>query len=426
MMTEKVSTGIKLKVHSLIDKVYHPTNLERAWRKVKANKGAGGIDGIYMDEFEKVAKEELKTLHKHLKERTYEPLPVKRVYIPKRGKPKEKRPLGIPTIRDRVCQQALKNRLEPIFEETFNDCSFGYRPKRSPHHAMKKIWQEIKQGNEWIVDGDLRDYFGTVDHEILIDMVAEKVSDGRILFLIRQMLKAGYIDKKRRYETKAGTPQGAVISPLLSNIYLTPFDNAMTEKGFKLTRFADDWLIVCKSKAEAEKALKTAKEELEKLGLTLNQNKTRITNIKWGFVFLGYKIKQGKGLKLPKSIVKTAANALNLYAFPSDESIKRFMDTIRQRTKRKIPVTFKELVDIINPVIRGWGTYYHKANVRKLFNRLDRWIIRRLWSHRYKKWRNAGWKKYPAKRLYEEFRLVNLIQLIPGLERKPAQKLALL
>lgn len=419
MMAEKVSTGKKIKVHSLIDKVCHPTNLEMAWKKVKANRGAGGIDGIYMDEFKKIAEEELKSLHGQLKGGTYEPLPVKRVYIPKRGKLGEKRPLGIPTIKDRVCQQALKNRMEPIFEKTFNNCSFGYRPGRSPHDGMKKIWREIQQGSEWIVDGDLRDYFGTVNHGKLIDMVAEQVSDGRILELIRKMLKAGYVEKACKHETTAGTPQGSVISPLLSNIYLTPFDNAMTKKGFKLTRFADDWLIVCKSREEAEKALRTAKEEVEKLGLTLHPDKTRITNIKWGFEFLGYKIKQGKGLRLPKDKIKTAANALNLYAFPSDKSIKRFMDTIRQRTKRRIPMKLKELIDNINPVIRGWGTFYRKSHVRKLFNRLDRWVIRRLWSHRLKRWRNAGWKKYPTKRLYGEYGLVNLIQLIPGIDKKP-------
>ena len=251
-------------------------------------------------------------------------------------------------------------------------------------------------------------------------MVAQKVSDGRILKLIAKMLKAGYIDKKCRFETKVGTPQGSVISPLLSNIYLTPFDDAMTDKGFRLTRFADDWLITCKSRSEAQKALEAAREELAKLGLTLNQNKTRITNIKWGFEFLGYKVKQGKGLKLAKSKIKTTANSLNLYAFPSEASIKRFMDIIRQRTKRKIPLTLKEIVENINPVIRGWGNYYHKANVRKLFNRLDRWVIRRIWSHKYKRWRNTGWKKYPTKRLYAEFGLVNLIQLIPGLKRRPA------
>lgn len=419
MVTEKVSAGQKLKVHSLIDKVYHPTNLETAWKKVKANGGAGGIDGVYMDEFEKTAPEELKCLHERLKNGIYEPLPVKRVYIPKRGKAGEKRPLGIPAIKDRVCQQALKNRMEPIFEKTFNDCSFGYRTGRSPHDAMRKIWREIQQGNEWIVDGDLRDYFGTVDHEKLIDMVAEQISDGKILELIRKMLKTGYIENDRRYETETGTPQGSVISPLLSNIYLTPFDNAMTRKGFRLTRFADDWLIVCQNREEAEEALKTAKEELEKLGLTLHPNKTRITNIKWGFEFLGYKIKRGKGFKLPKCKIKSATNVLNLYAFPTEKSIGRFMDTIRQRTKRKIPITLKEMIDSINSVIRGWGNYYHKAHVRKLFNKLDRWIIRRLWNHQYKKWRNTGWKKYSAKRLYDEYGLVNLIQLIPGLEKKP-------
>lgn len=227
------------KVHSLIDKVYHPTNMELAWRKVKSNKGAGGIDKETISTFDTNKEQELKILHEQLKNKTYKPLPVKRVYIEKPGKT-EKRPLGIPTIRDRVCQQALKNRLEPIMEKHFNDCSFGYRPNRSQHKAMRKIWKDIHQGNEWIVDADLRDYFGTVDHEILINLIARKVSDGRILKLIRDMLDVGYMEKGRLYKTSKGTPQGSVISPLLSNIYLTPFDNVMTNAGYKLTRFADD------------------------------------------------------------------------------------------------------------------------------------------------------------------------------------------
>jgi RNA-directed DNA polymerase len=324
MTTEKVSTGRKLKVYSLIDKVYHPTNLKMAWKKVRANKGAGGIDGIYIDEFEKVAEMELKALHADLKEESYVPLPVKRVYIPKRGKPKECRALGIPTIRDRVCQQALRNRLEPIFEETFNDCSFGYRPGRSPHHAMRKIWQEINRGNRWIVDGDVSDYFGTVDHETLIDMVAEKVSDGKVLSLVRKMLKAGYIDRKRKFETKTGTPQGSVISPLISNIYLTPFDDAMTAKGFKLTRFADDWLITCKSKAEAERALKTAREELGKLGLALNS--------------------EGKvSLRLGTGVAK------------------RQKDKIRQITRRNRGKSVDSIIAEINVAMTGFINYFKLA-----------------------------------------------------------------
>ncbi|KKM10458.1 transcriptional regulator, partial [Clostridiales bacterium PH28_bin88] len=228
------------KVHSLIDKVYNPTNLRLAWEKVRENGGAGGVDAVSIMEFNAVAPEELKKLHQELKTNTYKPMPVRRVYIPKRGKPNEKRPLGIPAIRDRVCQQALKNRLEPIFEPEFNDCSFGYRPRRSPHHALRKIWRELMDGYQWVVDADLRDYFGSVEHEKLIDMVAEKISDGRVLSLIRQMLKAGCMEEGKYLPSPKGTPQGGVISPLLSNIYLTPFDNEMTRRGYHLTRFADD------------------------------------------------------------------------------------------------------------------------------------------------------------------------------------------
>jgi len=410
----EVGATARTKVHSLIDKVYSKTNLMTAWEKVKANQGAGGIDKVSIAAFNKIAEEELEKLHEELRKQTYTPLPVRRVYIPKRGNPEEKRPLRIPAIRDRVCQQALRNRLEPIFELEFNGCSFGYRPGRSPHDAMRKIWFELMEGYRWILDADLKDYFGSVNHEKLIDMVAERISDGRVLKLIRQMLQAGYMEKGNKLPTPKGTPQGGVISPLLSNIYLTPFDNEMTHLGYRLTRFADDWAVLCRTKAEAYKALKEAKRILQSLGLNLHPKKTRITHVKWGFEFLGYKIKQGKGLKLPGHKIKSKSK-LNIYAVPKEKSVKRFMDQIRARTKRRIPLTLKEIIDWINPVIRGWGNYYRKAHVRKLFNRLDRWIIRRLWSHQFKRWRNAGWKKYPARILYGQFKLVNLTRLIPSL-----------
>lgn len=412
--------GTVKKVHSLIDKVYHPTNLKLAWEKVKANKGSGGIDKVGIPAFGEAVEEELSKLHQELKEGTYQPLPVRRVNIPKRGKSKEKRPLGIPAIRDRVCQQALRNRLEPIFEPEFSECSYGYRPGRSTHDAMRKIYREIMAGYEWIVDADLRDFFGNVQHERLIDMIAEKISDGRVLQLIRQMLKAGYMEKGKKYSTSQGTPQGGVISPLFSNIYLNPFDHEMERRGYRLTRFADDWLVLCKTKKEAEKVLVDAREILESLGLTLHPEKTRITHIDWGFEFLGYKLKRGRGLHLPQHKIKKKQNKKNIYVIPAEKSVKRFMDSIRSRTKRKIPLTLYELIDRINPVIQGWGNYYRKAHVRKLFNKLQRWIVRRIWSHQCKRWRNTGWKKYPDKRLYGEFKLVNLLSLIPDLNLKTA------
>lgn len=412
--------GTGRKIHSLIDKVYHRTNLELAWKLVKQNGGSGGIDNVRIADFERVAAEELDRLHQQLKQDVYRPIPVRRVNIPKRNKPTETRPLGIPAIRDRVCQQALKNRLEPIFELTFSDCSFGYRPGRSTHQAMRKIYREIMNGCEWVVDADLRDFFGNVQHERLIDMISERISDGRILRLIRQMLEAGYMENGVKFQTVSGTPQGGIVSPLFSNIYLTPFDRAMENMGYRLTRFADDWVVLCKSREEAVKVLADAKVALEALGLTLHPEKTRITHISAGFEFLGYKLKRGKGLTLPQHKVKKGPNRLNIYAIPTEKSVKRFQDTIRQRTKRRLPLTVQELIDRINPVIRGWGNYYRKAHVRKLFNRLQRWIIQRIRSHQYKRWRNGGWRKYPERRLYGEFRLVNLMSLIPDLNLMPA------
>lgn len=415
---EGVSTIKKRKVHSLIDKVYKQKNLHIAWKKVKENKGAGGIDGVSVEAFDAVAEKELETLHRELRTGRYAPIPVRRVNIPKRGKPDERRPLGIPAIRDRICQQALKQRLEPIFEPEFNDCSFGYRQGRSAHDAMRKIWRELMSGYQWIVDADVRDYFGSVDHERLITMVAERVSDSRVLSLIRQMLKAGYVEKGKRKPTPQGTPQGGVVSPLLSNIYLTPFDNEMVRRGHRLTRFADDWVVLCRTQAEAQKALKEAKGILKELGLTLHHEKTKIVHIAWGFEFLGYKLKRGRGLKLPKEKLSKKPNAHEIYAVPTEKSIRRFMDQIRLKTKRKVPLTLKEIIDEINPVIRGWGTYYRKAHVRKLFSRLKKWIVRRLWSHRFKRWRNWGWRKYPDRVLYKQYGLVNFTELIPDIGRR--------
>lgn len=415
---EGVSTIRKRKVHSLIDKVYKQKNLHIAWKKVKENKGAGGIDGVSVEAFDEVAEKELETLHRELRTGRYAPIPVRRVKIPKRGKPNERRSLGIPAIRDRICQQALKQRLEPIFEPEFNDCSFGYRQGRSAHDAMRKIWRELMSGYQWIVDADVRDYFGSVDHERLITMVAERVSDSRVLSLIRQMLKAGYVEKGKRKPTPQGTPQGGVVSPLLSNIYLTPFDNEMVRRGHRLTRFADDWVVLCRTQAEAQRALKEAKEILKELGLTLHSEKTKIVHIAWGFDFLGYKLKRGRGLKLPKEKLSKKPNAYEIYAVPTEKSTRRFMDQIRQMTKRKVPLTLKEIIDEINPVIRGWGTYYRKAHVRKLFSRLKKWIVRRLWSHRFKRWRNWGWRKYPDRVLYKQYGLVNFTELIPDIGRR--------
>jgi group II intron reverse transcriptase/maturase len=408
-------TGAK-KVHSLVDKVYKRKNLELAWARVRSNGGAGGVDGQSLAEFEEVLDEQLDRLGRELCTDTYQPLPVRRHLIPKAGQPGKLRPLGIPTIYDRVCQQALLNRLEPIFEPVFDDASFGYRKGRSTKDALRKIWKELDAGAEWIVDADLKDFFGSVDHEKLLTLVAQRVSDGRVLRLIRDMLKAGVLADGQRLPTEQGTPQGGIISPLLSNILLTPFDWEMRRRGYRLTRYADDWVVTCHTRAEAQCVLMEATALLKTLGVTLNANKTRIVHVQVGFEFLGYKIKRGtRPLRLAPSKVRSGVRSGDLYAYARQKSIQHFKDQIRQRTRRKAPVTTLELVAEINPVIRGWGLYYHKAHVRKLFAQLDRWIVQRIWSQRFKRWRCQGWKQLPERHLYGELGLVRLIALIPSI-----------
>ena len=282
------------KVHSLVDKVYKRKNLEVAWEKVKRNRGAGGVDGEDLAAFEASLDANLDRLHRELRDGKYVPQPVLQRLIPKAGQPGKFRPLGIPTIYDRVCQQALLNRLGPIFEPVFDDANYGYRQGRSTHGALRKIWRELDEGYEWVVDADLADFFGSVDHEKLLELVNQRVSDGRVLGLLRQMLRAGVVADGRRLPTDQGTPQGGIVSPLLSNILLTPFDWEMRRRGYRLTRYADDWLITCRNHGEARAALEEARRILAKLGVTLNTGKTRIVHVRHGFEFLGYKIKQGK------------------------------------------------------------------------------------------------------------------------------------
>src|ERR1700757_3009188 len=271
-------TGAR-KVHSLVDKVYQRKNLEMAWERVKANRGSGGVDGQSLEAFAAQLDQQLDRLQSELKDDTYQPQPVRQVQIPKAGKPGEFRTLGIPTIYDRVCQQALLNRLEPIFEPIFDDANFGYRRGRSTKDAMRKVWKEIQSGQEWIVDADLKDFFGSVDHEKLLTLIAQRVADGRVLRLIGAMLKAGSYGQGRLFPSERGTPQGGVVSPTLSNILLTPFDQEMRLKGYQLTRFADDWVITCKSAAEAQAAVEAAGRILKQLGVELHPQKTRIVYV---------------------------------------------------------------------------------------------------------------------------------------------------
>jgi len=404
------------KAHSLIGQVYDPRTLARAWERVKKNKGAGGVDGVTVTRFEENREHYLGVLNQKLKDGSYQPRPVRRVEIDKPGST-TKRALGIPTVMDRVCQQAVVQVLEPIFEPTFRDESFGFRPGRSTHMAMRRIWRQLKAGNTWIVDADIADFFGTLSHSTLVDLVAHRVADGKVLRLLRQFLEAGVLRDGQVEPTLTGVPQGGVASPLLSNVYLHVFDQKMAEAGLALTRFADDWVITCTSRREAERALASARTVLEgELGLRVHPDKTRIVHVAQGFEFLGYKIKQGKGR------LQYRKGGPDLYAYPRDRTIERFKQRVRHITTRRNPKKLDGLLDELNPVIRGWGNYFRRAHVRRLFHRLDGWILRRIWSWRYKRWRCRGYRKLPGAKLYGKLGLVNLLQLIPSMEGYYRQK----
>jgi len=271
--------------------------------------------------------------------------------------------------------------LEPIVEPTFSEVSFGFRPKRSAYMAMRRIWGQLQAGGRWIVDADIADFFGTISHDRLVALVADRVSDGKVLSLMRQILTAGVLRDGVYDSTIAGTPQGGVISPVLSNMYLHVFDERMERAGVQLTRYADDWLAVCRTREEAERALASARAVLEdELGLRIHPEKTRIVHVSQGFEFLGYKIGLGKGLRFKQG-------GIGVYAIPRQRSIDRFKDKVRALTRRRIAVPVEELIYALTPVIRGWGMYYRRAKVRRLFNRLNMWIVRRIWGWRFKRWR---------------------------------------
>ncbi len=349
----------KHKWYSLYDKVYAPGNLERAWEKVRSNRGAGGIDRQSIADFGREKEKHLEEIHRLLREKRYRPLPLRRVYIPKASG--EKRPLGIPTIRDRVVQQALLNILGPVFEPTFHESSYGFRPLRSAHQAIEHVMRSVQDGKEWVLEVDIRKYFDKVSHELLLEAVNEEVSDGSVLRLIRMFLEAGVMEEGEQKPTEEGTPQGGVISPLLANIYLNRFDWEMAKRGHDMVRYADDFVVLCPTREEAERALSDVQKMLEgKLRLQLHPEKTRILHHEEGsFDFVGFLIHRR-------------------YLWPRMKTLRRFKEKVRYATRRQQGRSVREMIAQLNTVLRGFGNYYRMANVRRLYERLDGWVRMRV------------------------------------------------
>lgn len=361
-MLTALEEGVKGgKWYSLIDKVCALSNLRVAFKKVKANKGKAGVDHQTIEMYERRLEENLGRLSQWLKAGTYRPQAVRRVRIPKPGS-KETRPLGIPTVQDRVVQGALLHVLEPIFERDFAEQSYGFRPNRGCKDALRRVWDLLQTGYTWVVDADLKSYFDTIPHGPLIRLVEEKVSDGRVIELLRRYLKQDVMEGMQSWTPEEGTPQGAIISPLLSNIYLDPLDQEMARGDQVMVRYADDFVILCRSEAEAVAVLERVRAWTVQAGLTLHPVKTRIVNAedKGGFDFLGYHFE--RGMKWPRK-----------------KSLDKFKDTIRAKTRRKNGHCLQAIITDVNLTTRGWFEYF-KHGQANIFRDLDGWIRMRIRS----------------------------------------------
>ena len=379
--------------YSLIDKVYDLRNLHEAWKEVKWKKGAAGVDRVTIERFEKDLEKRLRALQEQLRAGTYVPPPVRRVYIDKADG--TKRPLGIPTVTDRVAQQAVRRVLTPIFEAVFLPCSHGFRPGRSTRSAIVMLEEYRKQGFRTVVDVDFKSYFDTLDHEVLMAKVKKRVTDGSILKLIRSWLTAGVMsDGNLRYQV-TGTPQGGVISPLLANIYLHSLDQALTNWGYKVVRYADDMVILCENANKAKTALGLLKQVAEgELRLTLHPEKTRLTTFGKGFDFLGFTFKRQ-------------------HRVARKRAIEKFKEKVKLLTPRQTHHTITEVVAELSPVIRGWGNYFKHGHMRARFDSLDQWIrmrIRSTWLKRKAHRSHKASSALPNQRL-ADLGLVSLLTL---------------
>ena len=344
---------------SLIDKVYRPTTLATAWQRVKANRGAAGVDGQSVAAFGRHAERYLGELAGELQEGRYRPEPVRRVEIPKG--PKQTRPLGIPAVKDRIVQTAVKLVIEPIFEATFLDTSYGFRPQRGAKDALREVGALLKAGYTHVVDADLQRYFDTIPHELLRARVAERISDGRVLQLVAQWLSQDILSGLERWRPSSGTPQGAVLSPLLANCYLHPLDVHMAARGYRMVRYADDFVVLCPSAEQAQAALHEVRTWVQANGLTLHPDKTHVGDCRvqgQGFDFLGYRFEAGQRRVRPKSR-------------------QRLFDRIRDHTRRTRGDSLTRVIAELNPILRGWFNYFKHAH-RMTFPIVDGFVRRRL------------------------------------------------
>lgn len=344
---------------SLIDKVYRPQTLEAAWQKVKGNAGAAGVDGQSVKQFGFRAEIYLAELEQALKTGEYRPEPIRRVEIPK-GSGKM-RPLGIPAVKDRIVQTALKLVIEPVFEREFEESSYGFRPQRGCKDALREVDELIKGGYTHVVDADLESYFDTIPHAALMRQIEERISDGRVLELIALFLSQDIIHGMKRWTPTGGTPQGAVISPLMANIYLHPLDRGMKQQGYRMVRYADDFVVLCRTAEQAQAAHEEVKSWVKQNGLTLNPDKTQVGDCRQagqGFEFLGYRFEAGQRWVRPKSL-------------------KALREGIRQKTQRTRGDSLAKIIEDLNPMLRGWFNYFkHAQSVAQLG--IDGFARRRL------------------------------------------------